>query len=434
MHPNYNLALMKIIATSDWHLGNLFHGIDRLAEHRHFLEWLKERLLEVQPDALLVAGDVFDNSNPSAAAQSLYYEFLSDVTRQLPELQVVITAGNHDSANRLEAPRPLLQRQHIEVRGMVQRRWVADDEGLGHWEVDLDNLLVPIYDNEGRHAVVAALPFVRMDVVTGNSYSESVLMLMRLLVDHARLTYPGQPVVMMAHMYATGADIAQGSSERIMIGGQEQVDMQGWSDHPEYLACGHIHKRQPIWETQWAGYMGSVLPMSFAERDYQHGVDLIELGETGELPQVTQLAYTPQHPLLTLPAEGTATLSELKRLVRALPKHEGMPDEHSCYVELRLKSDQVKPEERHELELLVAQHNAVLCRLLQVLPDIEVNTLSDAEKITSVDDVVNRDPMEALMECYNACCKPGDAINDRQQRLLQEIVDHAKTELTDLNE
>ena len=87
---------MKIIATSDWHLGNLFHGNDRLQEHRHFFRWLLDCIIEEQPDALLVAGDVFDNGNPSAAAQSAYYELLADMTKVCPDMQIVITAGNHD--------------------------------------------------------------------------------------------------------------------------------------------------------------------------------------------------------------------------------------------------------------------------------------------------------------------------------------------------
>lgn len=81
-----------------------------------------------------------------------------------------------------------------------------------------------------------------------------------------------------------------------MIGGQEEVDMKGWEDHPDYLTCGHIHKRQHIWGTAWARYAGSVLPMSFAEKDYAHGVDLVTFGENGR-PCVEQLAYKPQHAL-----------------------------------------------------------------------------------------------------------------------------------------
>ena len=84
---------MKILATSDWHLGNLFHGNDRLPEHKHFLKWLLEQIAEQKPDALLIAGDIFDNGNPSAAAQTVYYEFLADATQLCPNMQVIITAA-----------------------------------------------------------------------------------------------------------------------------------------------------------------------------------------------------------------------------------------------------------------------------------------------------------------------------------------------------
>lgn len=80
---------MKILATSDWHLGNLFHGNDRLPEHKHFLKWLLEQIAEQKPDALLIAGDIFDNGNPSAAAQTVYYEFLADATQLCPNMQVI---------------------------------------------------------------------------------------------------------------------------------------------------------------------------------------------------------------------------------------------------------------------------------------------------------------------------------------------------------
>ena len=83
---------------------------------------------------------------------------------------------------------------------------------------------------------------------------------------------------MMAHMYAKGSDIAKkDASEKIIIGGQEEVDLERWNEHPDYMTCGHIHKRQHIWNTDWARYTGSILPMSFAEKDYTHGIDLITI-------------------------------------------------------------------------------------------------------------------------------------------------------------
>ena len=268
---------MKIICTSDWHLGNLFHGNDRLPEHRHFLSWLLARIKEQHPDALLIAGDIFDNGNPSAAAQSAYYEFLADATETCPDMNVVIIAGNHDSASRLEAPRALLTRHKVEIRGNIHRSWVANEDG-GNWVINYDDLMIPINGGDGSQAIVLTVPYLRSDVVQNANYSEGVNTILRELTAKAREKYRDSPLIMIAHMYAKGADIAKSdASEKIVIGGQEEVNMQGWVEHPDYFACGHIHKRQHIWNTDWAHYSGSVLPMSFAEKDYHHGVDMVTI-------------------------------------------------------------------------------------------------------------------------------------------------------------
>ena len=99
---------MVLLHTADWHIGQNFYGYDRYEEHRHFFAWLADTLVAQRADVLLVTGDVFDGPNPPAKAQHLYYAFLREVGNRLPNLQVIITAGNHDSAARLEAPAPLL--------------------------------------------------------------------------------------------------------------------------------------------------------------------------------------------------------------------------------------------------------------------------------------------------------------------------------------
>ena len=100
---------LKLIHTADWHLGQTFFGYDREAEHEAFLGFLTNLLVERETDVLLIAGDVFDVTNPSAGAQRRFYRFLREANRLNPGLQIVIIAGNHDSAIRLEAPNPLLE-------------------------------------------------------------------------------------------------------------------------------------------------------------------------------------------------------------------------------------------------------------------------------------------------------------------------------------
>lgn len=108
---------MKILHTADWHLGQTFYEYSRYDEHVRFLDWLRRQIKERKIDVLLVAGDIFDGPNPSAESQRLYYSFLRRVTAECPALQIIIIAGNHDSAARLEAPNPLLEEMNITVRG-----------------------------------------------------------------------------------------------------------------------------------------------------------------------------------------------------------------------------------------------------------------------------------------------------------------------------
>lgn len=417
---------MKIISTSDWHLGNLFHGNDRLPEHRHFLNWLLNQITIHKPDALLVAGDIFDNGNPSAAAQSAYYEFLADATQACPDMTIVITAGNHDSSNRLEAPRPLLERYNVEIRGNVRRTWVLSDDlegSSGCWQTDYDDLIIPVQGRDGDSVVVLAVPYLRSDVVADESYSHGVNRFLQQLTDRARQLYPEKPTVMMAHLYARGTDIAKNdASEKIIVGGQEEVSIDKWEGHPDYMTCGHIHKRQHIWGTDWARYTGSALPMSFAEKDYKHGIDLLTI-ENGKQPEVEFLEYHPQHPLRILPEnDESLTVNKLKTLInKQLPgKHGDKPSEKFEYVVLRVMLGKVAADEIRELESLVATKDAVLCKIQKIMPQLDITTITDSQHIVSIDDILNRNPVDTIREAF--AIKHGTEMSDKQDEMIKEVM------------
>ena len=412
---------MKIIATSDWHLGNMFHGNDRLPEHKHFLSWLLSQIEDQQPDALLVAGDIFDNGNPSAASQAAYYGFLADASEKCPTMQIIITAGNHDSANRLEAPRALLTRHHVEVRGVISRSWVQTDDH-GEWQTDYDDLMLSIRSREGEQAVVLAVPYLRNDIVHNASYSDGVRQFLRELTSQARQRYPGLPLIMMAHMYAKGADIApRDASEKIVIGGVEEVSMDGWTDHPDYLTCGHIHKRQYIWNTDWARYSGSALPMSFAEVDYRHGADLVTIHPDGR-HQTAFLEYEPQHKLLILPKnDEELTPKKLKKLIEAEldDRVDGKLDDQFVYLMLKVKLEKVSNDELAALEELIATKNAVLCKTQRIIPSLDVSTVTGKEQIRSIDDILNRNPLDTIREVFAAKNKE---LSEHQEQMLSELL------------
>lgn len=464
---------MKILATSDWHLGNLFHGNDRLPEHKHFLKWLLEQIAEQKPDALLIAGDIFDNGNPSAAAQTVYYEFLADATQLCPNMQVIITAGNHDSASRLEAPRPLLTRYHVEIRGNVRKIWqqggsrndgngeeengmkAGNNESGGHWLYSFDDLIIPVTNEEGEEVIILAVPFLRSDVVQNASYSQGVNDFLRELTAEARKKYPGRKCIMMAHMYAKGSDIAKkDASEKIIIGGQEEVDLEGWNDHPDYMTCGHIHKRQHIWNTDWARYTGSILPMSFAEKDYIHGIDLITIGcDKGEKKEmeakeeeeegmkkeeekekenskgkskdikVDFLEYKPQHALRILPEdEEELTFKKWQKLINSelSERTDGELSDHFDYVMLKVKQEKLNSDDIKELEKLVNEKDAVLCKIQRIIPQLDLSTIQGSQHITSIEDIINRPPLDTLKEAF--AIRHNAPMNERQEKMLSDLL------------
>ena len=414
---------MKIICTSDWHLGNLFHGNDRLPEHRHFMKWLLSVIKEEQPDALLISGDIFDNGNPSAASQAAYYEFLADATQTHPQMIIIIIAGNHDSANRLEAPRALLSRHKVEIRGTIHRSWHNDENG-GFWQIDYDDMMIPIEGKDGMKVTVLAVPYLRSDVVQNTSYSKGVNVILRELTTRAREKYPDSRLVMMAHMYVSGADIAKNdASEKLIIGGQEEVSIEGWTDHPDFLTCGHIHKRQHIWNINWARYSGSVLPMSFAEKDYDHGVDMVTFESGGTHPNVVFLGYHPQHKLMFLPSsDEELKKKELEKLINSelQERKDGKLDDNFPYLVLKVKLEKVSNDDIKALEALILTKNAVLCKIQKIISASDIQTISGTQRLQSIDDILNRAPLDTLKEAFEA--KFEKAMSEHQEQMLKDML------------
>ena len=225
---------MKILHTADWHLGQTFFENDRHAEHIQFLAWLKEQTIVQNVDLLLVAGDIFDSPNPSALSQRLYYSFLRDITSENPELQIIIIAGNHDSAARLEAPNPLLEGLNVTVRGAVKR----DANG----EIDYNHLIVPLI--KGGYCL--AVPYLRQgDYPVSDTYAAGVQKMYETLT--AQLPNDGLPVIAMGHLQATGSEISDDDrAERTTIGGLETISPIAFANRIVYTALGHLHRAQRV--------------------------------------------------------------------------------------------------------------------------------------------------------------------------------------------
>lgn len=268
---------MRLIHTSDWHLGQTLKGFDRYAEHQIFLDWLLDTLEEIEADALLIAGDIFDQANPSAEAQSQYYRFLTGARRRRPDLDIVVIAGNHDSAGRLDAPRTLLRDFGV---GVVGHYHLSEELTDGV----LDRLLIPLHDRDGSIAAwTLAVPFMRMGDLRdgeGRDYIGGLREAYARLAAAASVRCAhGATLIAMGHLHARGGAVSEDSERRLIIGGEEAVDPSIFPHEAAYVALGHLHLPQAVGGHDHIRYSGSPLPLSFSEIDYPHQVLQVDLGE-----------------------------------------------------------------------------------------------------------------------------------------------------------
>ena len=351
--------MIRILHTADWHLGQTFFGYDRTQEHEHFLDWLAGVLTKNKIDVLIVAGDVFDVSNPSAASQRMFYRFIHRVTTENPRLQLVVVAGNHDSAARLESPLPLLQEMRTEIKGIVRKQ---------NGKIDYAHLLVELKNAAGEvEALCLAVPFLRQGdypvvETEGNPYAEGVKELYARLLKYAlKKRTDGQALVAVGHLLATGSEIAEKDhSERIIIGGLESVSPESFPEQIVYTALGHIHKAQRVSGRENIRYAGSPLPMSFAEKHYHHGVVKVTLDE-GWAVEIEKLEYTPLVRLLSIPATEAAAPDEVLDELRGLelPEDEPMP-----YLEVKVKLSEPEPMLRQQVEEILEGKPVRLARIV----------------------------------------------------------------------
>ena len=366
--------MIRILHTADWHLGQTFFGYDRTEEHGVFLNWLAEEIRQKEIDALIIAGDVFDVSNPSAASQSMYYQFIYRVTAENPYLQIVIVAGNHDSAARLEAPLPLLQAMRTEVRGVVRK--------LEGGEIDYDHLTVELKNRKGEVELLCmAVPFLRQGdypavQTEGNPYAEGVRELYaQLLQRRWKRRTENQAILAIGHLQATGSEIAEKDySERTVIGGLECVSPEAFSEQIAYTALGHIHKAQRVSGRENVRYAGSPIPMSFAEKHYHHGVVMVTF-DGGCAVDIERLECPKLIPLLSVPNGEPVSPEAILEALKELPETEAV----APYLEVKVLLEEPEPMLRQEIEDALADKNDRLARIVSTYRTETGNTTKENE-------------------------------------------------------
>ncbi|MDX5435533.1 MAG: exonuclease SbcCD subunit D C-terminal domain-containing protein [Halomonas sp.] len=420
---------MKFLHTADWHLGQTFHGQERHAEHRLFLDWLLETLVEREADALLVAGDVFDVVNPSLQAQALLYDFIVSAHERLPMLDIVLIAGNHDSGNRIELPAPLMRRLRTHALGRV--RWL--DDGT----LDAERLLVPLTDASGETcAWCLALPFLRPAEVTGhvqpgdtedddrsgsarNDYVAGISRVHEQLIAAAREhRQRGQALVAMSHAHLHGAAVSEASERPIVIGGEESISAGLFPPDIAYVALGHLHRAQQVGEAR-IRYSGSPLPLDFSEVAYPHQV--VEAVLEGESLAATEAIPVPRPVAMYRvgPNELDAVLAELE----VLPNDPTLPRERWPWLEVRVELSAPVPDLRAQVEAVLEGKAVRLLRLERRLPQHEGGP---APERVDLDQLGPRRLFERTWETRWGEPPQDDVMADFN-RLLQDVLDGEET-------
>lgn len=330
---------MKILHTSDWHLGKQLRKVDLSEDLQLFFDWLLQTIEQEHIDVLLMSGDLFDLSNPSQAAMQQYYQFLRKAIRLPKPCKIIITAGNHDSPAVVNAPKELLDALDISVVA------AATD--------DISDVFVSVKIND-QPLVIAAVPFLRdRDIrrsATGESYEDKTTLvregIRQFYADvntHYREHHTGKPFIVMGHLFVQGAAISE-SERDIQVGNQAGVESSIFGDDPHYVALGHIHKPQTAGAPH-IRYSGSPIPLSFSERDNQKQVLILEWKngtfdiQTREIPAWRRLLRL------------SGTLAEVMEKLHTYQPGSTLPD----LLELRVQEPQESAEAIRQLMEVVQQ-------------------------------------------------------------------------------
>jgi exonuclease SbcD len=285
---------MRLIHTSDWHLGQYFFTKSRAAEHQAFLRWLIEQIEQQQVDALIVAGDLFDTGSPPSYARELYNRFVVELQRT--GCQLVVLGGNHDSVATLNESRELLSCLNTTV--------------IANAQSESEQQILVLNQRDGQPgAVLCAIPFLRpRDLLTsraGESGVQKQQALQEAIADHYQKLYQaacarrdelGLPLPIVATGHLTTVGVTTSDSVRdIYIGTLDAFPAQAFPP-ADYIALGHIHRAQNVAKSEHIRYSGSPIPLSFDELGKAKSVFMVDFS-AGALQQVTALEIPSFQPM-----------------------------------------------------------------------------------------------------------------------------------------
>lgn len=398
---------MRIIHTSDWHLGQHFFTKSRAAEHQAFLHWLINQIEENQVDALIVAGDIFDTGSPPSYARELYNRFVVEL--QPTGCQLVVLGGNHDSVSTLNESRGLLSYLNTTVISCASS--------------NLDQQIIILKDRQHQPgALLCAIPFLRpRDLVTsqaGESGGQKQLALQAAIAGHYQALYQravelrtelGLPLPIIATGHLTTVGVTTTDSVRdIYIGTLDAFPAQAFPP-ADYIALGHIHRAQQVAKTEHIRYSGSPIALSFDELSKDKSVYLVEFHQQA-LASVTPLFIPQFQPMQLIKGD----LAQIEQQLAKFSEHFGLP----VWLDIEVATQDYLTDIQRRIQVLTAELPVEIV-LLRRSKEQRNNSIERQEKET-LNELTVTDVFERRLALEPDLAEP------RQQRMRQmfnQVVD-----------
>lgn len=384
---------MKFFHLSDLHIGKQLHRYNLKEDQQVILKEVITYAKELRPDAIVIAGDIYDKSVPSAEAVNVFDEFLTDLSEITPEIPILIISGNHDSPDRLKYASEILKRHHIYLAGNVPERpeerieKVTLHDAYGEVDFYLLPFMKPVYV---KNIFVDGTP---------ETYSDAV----KEIIKREKIDYKDKRNVLVSHQFYVGEKAESPEtcdSEVFSVGGIDNVDIGSVKEF-DYVALGHLHGAQCIGKPE-IRYCGTLLKYSVSESTQNKSLTVVTLKAKGEKPEIENY---PLHPLRDV-RKKKGTLDEIIK--------EAQETEKDDYISITLTDeiDPYKPKEQLE-------------RIFSHILEIRVDNQRTRTKLKEMDEeLVMKDPFTSFAEFYKEM--QGREMNGEEETIMKEIFDKAK--------
>lgn len=408
---------MKVLHTSDWHIGRTLYGKKRYDEFESFLAWLVQTIRLNEIEVLLVAGDVFDTSAPSNRAQELYYRCLCKVAASACR-HVIVVAGNHDSSSFLNAPKELLKALDVHVVGSI----TSDPE---------DEVLVLRNEHDAPELIVCAVPYLRDRDIRVAEAGESAEDKERKLIEGIQTHYATVsalaeqkrkelgvdiPIVGMGHLFTAGGQTIDGDGVReLYVGSLAHVTSGNFSENFDYLALGHLHVPQKVNSSETIRYSGSPLPMGF--------------GEAKQQKSVCQVVFEQSDGHSTGPSVSLINVPVFQKLERVKGDWDGISSRilelsatgSQCWIEVIYEGDEVIGDLRERLEAAISGSQMEILRIKN--SRIIDRVLRQIHEEETLDDLNVNDVFERCLAVHDVPAEQRPELLRAYQETLSSLYD-----------